>query len=296
MASAELPGSRAPRILGATFTLYPKPAGGPHWGGAHQELPVPEPFDIHSIELPADSEVRALLRACPEIGGVRFVNDEFVVHGEDTAMDIFLLLRGNCLVEQPDAPRERTPGSELAVIRAEPDAPVFVGEMAYLGGGYRTASVRSVMATFALRLQPEHLDKIMDGFPGLTRVLCRQFARRLGEANSFIKSFQKKGAMDVSQRFLNTGDILVEAGAPAVTLYQVVDGCLAESEGGGTFQPGKDEPTFIHPAAFFTGAPHPATVVARSPAIAVGMGISRKEAIVRNFPGLVLAMLGGEGK
>lgn len=253
---------------------------------------MPEAFSIDSIVFPEDSEIPQLLQACPDIAGVRYVNDEFIVHGEDTALDIHLLLRGNCLVEQPDAPRERTPGSELAVIRAEPDAVVFVGEMAYLGGGYRTASVRSVMATFALRLQPKHLDLIMEAYPGLTRVLCRQFAQRLGEANNFIKSFQKKSAMEVSQRFLNPGDTLVEAGAAADTLYQVVDGCLGENDGGNeTLEPRDGQPVFVHPAAFFRGQPHPSGVVARSSSIVVGMGISRKEAIIRNFPELVLDLL-----
>jgi CRP-like cAMP-binding protein len=189
---------------------------------------VPEPFNLDSIELPADSEIPALLKACPDIKSLRFSNDEFLIHGSDTAQDIFLLLRGHCLVEQPDAPRERTPGNELAVIQAEPDAPVFLGEMAYLDETVRSASVRSIMATHTLRLKPAHLDTIMDHFPGFTRVLCRQFARRLGEANTFIKRYQKNNTMDVEQRFLSPGEVLVEAGAPADNLFQLVDGILVE--------------------------------------------------------------------
>lgn len=253
---------------------------------------MPEPFDVHTIELPEDSEVHALLRDFPDIGGVRFANDEFVVHGEDTEMDIFLLLRGNCLVEQADAARERTPGSELAVLRADPDAPVFVGEMAYLGGGYRTAAVRSVMATHALRLKSTHLDHIIDKLPDMTRILCRQFARRLSEANNFIKSFQKKNTMDVSQRFLGPGDVLVEVGTPVKILYQVVDGCLAETgAGSAVFHPADTTPVFVHPESFFSESPHPHTVVARVQTIVVGLGVARKEAVVRNFPELALQLL-----
>ncbi len=254
---------------------------------------MPDPFEIDSIELPKDSEVRDLLRVCPDIEGLRFANDEFIVHGEDTAMDIYLILRGNCLVEQPDAPRERTPGSELAVIQANPDTPVFIGEMAYLGGGYRTASVRSVMGTFALRLQPAHLDTIMGELPGMTRILCHQFAQRLGEANTFIKTYQKKNAMDISQRFLGPGDRLVEAGAKADILYQIVDGCLEEKNGrDGLMQPAGEAPVFVHAAKFFAGGVHPCDVVAKTQCIVLGLGQSRKEAIVRNFPALALGLLG----
>lgn len=256
---------------------------------------MPEPFDISSIELPEDSEVHALLRVCPDVEGLRYTNDEFLVHGEDTAMDIFLILRGNCLVEQPDAPRERTPGSELAVIQAEPDSPVFIGEMAYLGGGYRTASVRSVMATHVIRLQPHHLDTIMEELPRLTRILCRQFAQRLGEANTFIKTFQELNAMEASQRFLKTGDILVNAGDPTHCLYQVIDGCVAETDGGDAIiQHGEGPSTFVHAAEFFAGSTHPHGVDARSSSIVLGLERSKVEAIIRNFPALPLELLRGE--
>ena len=257
---------------------------------------MPESFEICSIGLPDDSEVHALLKACPDIEGVRFANDEFIVHGDDTAMDIFLLLRGNCLVEQPDAPRERTPGSELAVIQAEPETPVFVGEMAYLGGGYRTASVRSVMATHALRLQPTHLDTIIAELPRMTRALCRQFAERLGEANTFIRAFQEMSAMDASQQFLGRGETLVKEGTPVETLYQIIDGVLEEQGGEGkSFTPGDNGPVFVHAGEFFSEGVHPRTLVSTSQCIVFGLGASTKAAIIRNFPELALDLLEERG-
>jgi len=253
---------------------------------------VPEPFNLDSIDLPADSEIHALLRACPDIESLRFGNDEFLIHGSDPAQDIFLLLRGHCLVEQPDAPRERTPGNELAVLQAEPDAPVFVGEMAYLGDALRSASVRSVMATHTLRLKPAHLDTIMDHFPGFTRVLCRQFARRLGEANTAIKRHQKNNAMDVEQRFLSPGEVLVEEGTPADKLFQLVDGVLLEKgEPEKTIRTEGEGPTFIGTRPFFLGGTHPSRIVAKTPAIVVALGKSREAAIIRNFPELALALI-----
>ena len=252
---------------------------------------MPVPFEIGSIALPEDSEVHALLEACPDAEGVQFKNDEFIVHGDDTDLDIFLLLRGDCLVEQPDAPRERTPGSELAVIQASPESPMFIGEMAYLGGGYRTASVRSVMATFAIRLKPAHLDTIMATLPGMTRILCDQFTRRLGEANTFIKAFQKRCSMDVSQRFLQPGDTLVDAGASAAILYQIVDGSLEIANTGEPIEPGEDGYVFVDVEAFLTDGVHPKKIVAKTSCIVVGLGNSRKEAIIRNYPEIALNLL-----
>lgn len=253
---------------------------------------MPETFNLDTIELPENSEIPALIQACPDIECLRYANDEFLIHGTDSAQDIFLLLRGHCLVEQPDAPRERTPGNELAVIQAEPGAPVFVGEMAYLGDGLRTASVRSVMATFTLRLKPDHLDTIMDRFPGFTRILCRQFALRLGEANIYIKRYQKNNTMAVEQRFLSPGDVLVEEGATADKLFQLIDGILLEKgDPDTTIRPSDDGPVFIGARPFFLGGVHPRRVVARTPAIIVALGKSREAAIIRNFPELVLDLI-----
>ena len=253
---------------------------------------MPEPFNLETFALPANSEIHALLKACPDIESLRFANDEFLIHGSDTGQDIFLLLRGHCLVEQPDAPRERTPGNELAVIQAEPGAPVFVGEMAYLGEGLRSASVRSVMATFTLRLKPAHLDAIMERFPGFTRILCRQFALRLGEANSFIKRYQKNNTMAVEQRFLSPGEVLAEAGAPADKLFQLVDGILLEKGDPDTPIRASDEgPVFIGTRPFFLGGTYPKRIVAKTPAIVVALGKSREAAIIRNFPELALELI-----
>lgn len=253
---------------------------------------MPEPFDITTLNLPEDSEVYALLEACPGIEGLRFANDEFLVHGDDTAQDIYIMLRGNCLVEQADAPQERKPGKELAVICAEPDAPVFVGEMAYLGGGFRSAAVRSVMATFTLRLKPEHLDIIMERFPWFTRILCKQFALRLGDANGYIKNYQNESAMEISQHFLSPGDVLVEAGAPADKLYQLVDGLLIEKgEDDVKIGPVGNTPCFIGSREFFSGGHYPHRVVAGSSAIVLALGKSRQEAIIRNFPELALGLI-----
>lgn len=256
---------------------------------------MPDPISLEFIELPEDSEIHALIAECPDIECLRFANEEFLIHGTDTAQDIFLLLRGHCLVEQPDAPQERTPGNELAVIEAAPDAPVFVGEMAYLGGGFRSAAVRSVMATFTLKLKPAHLDAIMDHFPGFTRVLCRQFALRLGEANNFIKRFQQNHAMAAEQRFLSPGEVLMEEGAAADTLFQLVDGILLEKgDPDLKIRASEEGPVFLGTRPFFLGGNYDRHVVAKTPAIVVALGKSREAAIIRNFPELALELLRGQ--
>ena len=259
---------------------------------------MPEPFDLGDLGLPEDSEIHALLAACPDIEPVCFRDQEYLIRavsssGADaTAADIFLLLRGSCLAEQPDAPEERTPGHELAIIEGRPGAPVFVGEMAYLGGGYRTASVRSAMCTWALRLEPKHLDTILEGFPGFTRILCGQFCVRLAEANQLLKRYQAETRMAVERRFLAAGEVLFRDGEPADPLYQLVDGVLLRSVGRSEeeIRPAAGC-CLIEPRPYFADGVRESTVRAKGPAVLVGMARSSKRAVVRNFPGLVLDLL-----
>jgi len=187
---------------------------------------MPDTYSVTDVSLPENSEIPALLRAFPEIRPVRFRNDEFLMRAGDTCLEIFLLLRGGCLVQHPGAPAGRAPGHDLAVLEATPDAPVFAGEMAYLGNGRRSASVRSVLSTWALRLEPRHIDAIIEGYPCLTRILCRQFALRLQETDEALHLFQTECVMDLKHVFLAPGERLFDRDTPADMLYQLIEGRL----------------------------------------------------------------------
>ncbi len=263
---------------------------------------MPEPFDLNTIPFPEGSELPEFIAACPDASALRFANDEYLIRAEEAGLDIFLLIRGSCLVEHPAA--EGASGAELAVVEASPDAPVFVGEMAYFrapGGaasfsaGYRTASVRSAMSCWALRLAPRHLDLIIERFPGMTRVLCRQFTHRLRETNEMLRHFQEKMRAPFDQRFLQPGDTLFEAGRPAKHLFQLVHGAVREQSHGVSREidasPDPAHPVFLGARAYFTGGNYEATVAAASGAILLVFGPEAKAAVVRNHPGLLLSLL-----
>ena len=247
-------------------------------------------FSLDDITLPDDSDIPALLAACPDVEALRFADQELLIRGGEESDDLFLLLKGCCLVEQPDAAEERRPGSELAIIEATPKRPVFVGEMAYLGQTDRTAQVRSAMSTWALRLHPNHLDAIIEQFPTLTALLCRQFAKRLRETNENLHQHQQRIALNREQIMLAPGDVLVEAKAPAQRLFQLVDGVLLRgAEESITTTPG--QPRFIDAKPYFHGEKHPETLRAKTAAIVLAYGMEQKERIIRNFPQLVIDLL-----
>ena len=254
---------------------------------------MPTPFDLALLHLPENSEVQELLRLCPDAAPLRYGDGELLVAPGDAGQDIFLLLRGGCLVEHADAPEERTHGHELAIVEGSPDMPVFVGEMAYLGGGRRTAVVRSALNSFVLRLKPAHIDRIIERLPNFTRTLCRQFCKRLGEADELLRREHARAAMNCRTLSLQTDEILFESGQESRELYQLVFGALSEEVTGGAPREitCAGEPVFVGAREYFTAMPRRSTVRAKGNCMLVGIDAASRRAAVRNFPELVLGLL-----
>ncbi|HNR32988.1 MAG TPA: cyclic nucleotide-binding domain-containing protein [Candidatus Hydrogenedentes bacterium] len=254
---------------------------------------MPENCALDALALPDDSPVHELLRLCADAEPVRFHDEEFVVAPGEPGLDVYLLVRGSCLVEDDDATRERRPGHELAIIHGAPDSPVFVGEMAYLGGGYRTAAVRSALNTLAIRLKPAHVDLIIERLPFFTGILCRQFARRLAEANAALKRQHADSAMRTRTHIALPGDVVCTAGEPAMELFQLMDGTVVESRADGVDERkgGGDAPVFLEMRAYLRGGRYESTVQAKTRALIMAIDAASRLAVVRNFPEAALAAL-----
>jgi len=259
---------------------------------------MPQPYDIADLALPEDSEMLAVLRDFPHAETLRFGDDEFLVRAGDKGAEFYLLIRGTCLVELPppsgEDDSERRPGNELTVLTATPDAPVFVGEMACFGDGLRSASVRSSMNSVAVKLLPPDLHDLLMKFPNLTRTLCEQFSRRLEDLNERLREHRQHLNMKADQRFVEPGAVLFERGQPARKLYQLVDGVVEIEDAEGRteqLRPGRGEMTFVDAHAFFSQGDYTVTAKAVSMVIAIGIDASSREAVVRNFPHVVLRLL-----
>jgi CRP-like cAMP-binding protein len=233
-----------------------------------------------------------LLERCPDVEPQRFRDGEYLVREGEVSSDVYLLVRGGCVIEQanPDRPEQRC--NALAVVTGHLDAPTFVGEVAHLDGGTRTASVRSSMTTYALRLHPEHLDVIIVEFPELSQVLFQQFATRLKEAGAALKEVIDRQRMHIEQMFCAPGDVLIEAGQPAVRLFQLLDGSLIRHWDGQehVLSRGNTVMGFVEPGPFFSGAAYLYTVTAQTSAVLLAFSEEDRVAIVRNFPDLLLTL------
>ena len=252
---------------------------------------MPELYDLAELNLIEDSEIIRILARCPEIERMRFNEGEYLITQGDHSMDTFLVIDGGYVVERTDPDCEGCPPQFMASVLSDETTPSFVGEMAYLGGGFRTASVRSSGRTYTLCLKPEHMDILVEEFPFFTKVLCRQFTARLTEANDLLKLHHDRLAMETQRHFLQPGDVLFEKGEKADALFQLIRGVLRckEAEGGVT------EPFtidgFVEPLPYFQETIWPYTVVVETPAVVVEVSKNSKLELTRNYPDLVLNLL-----
>jgi len=246
---------------------------------------MPKPFDISQLNV-ADTEIPKLLETCSDSCLLRYDDGEYLFCEDDESSEVYAVLRGAFVVEQ----KSGAAGLQaIATHHNEEDNPCFVGEMAYLGASPRTASVRSSGATYALQLKPSHLEVIIEKFPNFTRVLCQQFSARLKEANDELKEIVATNAVPVAQVDVKTGETIVTQGETADKLYQLIWGDLQWEQDG---QPVSGSPVmdFIEPNAYFCDLPHTVTVRAKTAACLVAIEKTTKEAVVRNYPQLILKL------
>jgi len=253
---------------------------------------MPEPFDIDGLGLEPGSEVVRLFRRHPDIEARAYRDGEYLIREDEESQDIFIVLRGALVVEQASLIPGGAPAM-LACLTAEPEAVAIVGEMAYLGSQRRAASVKSSGRSHALCLRPDHVDGILEGFPGLTRVICRQFSRRLQDTDRSLRELQGRFALNPQRRMASPGDRLFTRGAPARELFQLVAGTVrVERDGASSVLTPETLPMgLLEPEAFLRGAVHQATATVEDLAFLAVITEADREAVVRCFPQLVLEIL-----
>jgi CRP-like cAMP-binding protein len=254
---------------------------------------MPDLLDPTSLDLASDPELGPLLVACPDIEPFRFRDGEHLVTEGEDSQDVYIIRKGSLVVEKalPDGTMR-----PLAQINCHPEAPVIMGEMAYFGAQLRTATVRAVGACQALHLKPAHLDAIMAGFPGLTRILCRQFTARLKETNDELRDLRGRFHLAAERRMAQPGEVLFRAGERP-PLFQLVMGTLRieQATGAPVVLGPQDLPGgFLGLASFLRDTPQKATASAEATCFLAVIPASHRQAFLRTHPDLVLQVLQGE--
>jgi CRP-like cAMP-binding protein len=250
-------------------------------------------FELAELPEPERALAAAVVAACPEAQALRFSDGEVILDASDASRDFVLLLRGCALAIEPGASPESRVGKEIGVLEARPDAPVFIGEMAALDAGCRTATIVSAMTAWLLRLPAADLDTIIEGFPGLTRALCRAFSERLRGTGEALRRARQATGLEPRVESRGAGERLFTAGEPANQLWQVIEGAvhLDSATGRHTCAPDGDTPCLLDLRAYLCGAPHPVTATTERACVLVRFGPEGRDAVVRNHPALVRALL-----
>jgi CRP-like cAMP-binding protein len=252
---------------------------------------MPERFDSAELGLDPAAEVIQLLRRFPEIEARAYRDGEYLIREEEPSQDIFIVVRGALVVEQAAA--DGAAPVMLACLNADPEAIVIVGEMAYLGSQGRAASVKSSGLSRVLCLRPAHVDGILEGFPGLTRVICRQFSRRLQDTDQALLAVQARFALNAQRRMAQPGEPLFTRGAPARELFQLVAGTVRLERDGlaEVLTPEALPMGLLEPEPFLRGGVHGASATVEELAFLAVIGAGDREAVVRCYPALVLDLL-----
>jgi CRP-like cAMP-binding protein len=249
-------------------------------------------FSLEQIGLEQSSELFRLIREYADIEPRVYEDGEYLIRENERTVEVFLVLQGALAVEQNSCVFGAQPAI-LATIMCDLHNPAIVGEMAYLGSQHRCASVRSSGSSYTLCLKPEHIDVIINGFPGLTSILCRQFSQRLQETNNFLRKLQDNLALDAKQRTANSKEILFSEGEPAITLYQLVMGTVRLERHGccQLVNPGKLLYGFLEPAPFLRGKHYCSTAIVEEQALLFAIDRYYIRAVIRGYPDLVEKVL-----
>lgn len=258
--------------------------------GLYPEVLMSLPFDLAKLNIPPSSEIHKLLEKCPDIKMLLFEDGEFIVREKDPTMDTYIVLRGNYVVEQARTDPKKESPDTLDIVMVDEGSIAFVGEMAYFGGGFRTASVRSSSMTYTLCLKPEYMETIISEFPFFTSILCRQFTTRLVEANRLLREWDDRFSVESKLVLKNPGETVLEKGERAETLYQLVEGILVREEDNETISLDQTCDGFIDPGPFFGDGEYESTVKTKSMAYVVAFPKNSKLTVIRNFPGLILKL------
>jgi CRP-like cAMP-binding protein len=128
----------------------------------------------------ADEELTMLAERAYEVSVAPEVD---IVAQNEFGDELFLVVDGHAVVSRN--------GVDLGAVNAGD----FFGDMALLGTGVRTSTVRSIVAMTLLALRAEHLDEVLASDPLVARRVLSVVVRRLEATNRRLAELEGGGAV-----------------------------------------------------------------------------------------------------
>ncbi|MDX2202763.1 MAG: patatin-like phospholipase family protein [Hyphomicrobiaceae bacterium] len=131
------------------------------------------PTVLDSVEMFAHLDPEDRARLVAELETLTFRRGEVLVRQGDVADALYVVLTGRFSVT--------IAGRAEPIAELGPGQPV--GEIAFVAGGTRTASVTALRDSLVVRLRRREFDALSERHPGIWRMLTLALAQRLAEAN-----------------------------------------------------------------------------------------------------------------
>jgi NTE family protein len=128
---------------------------------------------LNAVEIFADLDPAERTRLAAELETLTLRRGDVLVRQGETADALYVVVTGRFAVTVSD---RRQPIAELG-----PGQPI--GEIAFLTGGARTATVTALRDSLVLRLGRDQFERLSAKSPGIWRTLTVTLARRIAEAN-----------------------------------------------------------------------------------------------------------------
>ena len=150
-----------------------------------------------------------------EVKNIR-AGEVVLVEGDETNKDVYIIRRGSMIVEKKIG--------EKPVFLSYLPAGAYVGEMALIDGGGRTASVKAAIRSEVIRLPGEAFLRLMERKPALLEKARADMGRRR-EVNAFIEARKENfaGAVDM---YSETAQFLIDNGIGEATDVLLIDETL----------------------------------------------------------------------
>jgi len=206
------------------------------WGKPEEEMPgtvEPErtapgpgaPAPLPPIPLFSDLKKEELSRVMEKIQARRFTRGKSICREGDPGNSLYIISHGKVAIS-----REQ-PGKGRIVLNELKDGDFF-GEFAFFANARRQATVEALEDTEVLEMTKEELQKVIQEFPPVSKVLFKFYKERILDnllaASPLFQTFpageRRKLLEEVTLEEFPVGTLVIEEGAPGDCLYIIKSG------------------------------------------------------------------------
>jgi cAMP-dependent protein kinase regulator len=213
--------------LAELYAQWGKPAEDITGTGAGEAVPPPAgaPETLPPIPLFSDLKKEELSRVMERIQARRFSRGKAICREGEPGNSLYIISHGKVAVSRQQPGRGKIVLNELK-------SGDFFGEFAYFANARRQATVEAVEDTEVLEITKEELQRVVQEFPSVSKVLFKFYKERVLDnllaASSLFQTFppgeRRKLLEEVTLEEFPAGNLVIEEGTPGDCLYIVKSG------------------------------------------------------------------------